>query len=450
MIDSKYEQLLFSVCKSLIASETLLTKIELYRDVTNSMVNLFGETEPIRKLNICGKEEDFADSLNFCLIVLIELGLIQQKEVPSLTNSYNSSTTVDSYKWNGIKGFTKKYLATNGLIASSQLYEDINSFEKQIQIFTRIFLCYLIVGYNNSIDLEFTSHLTEKCNLVGQENQVDKIIATLLFTYFISTQEQSLTLNIELFNYSAEGLVNPKNIMEEQKLRPLFTEPEQFNKYHNDLINKRISIWEELITNVQGERERKHKEKLMMKNKKYDKNNNTNNNNTTQGSNYNSKITLNLNNSVNNNNINENNDDISEKIAENLVSTVDKVKEKLQESGFALLKGKDFSYYMKELSCIIGRSPYNSNNKASERKNYENENITWDVDLNLGNHKKISKQHALIAFNFEDSCFEIKNLSKKYKLLVNEEEVYPGEELPLSSKSVITIGNKDIIFLLPN
>lgn len=73
----------------------------------------------------------------------------------------------------------------------------------------------------------------------------------------------------------------------------------------------------------------------------------------------------------------------------------------------------------------------------------------WQVDLDLGQSRKISKQHALVIFNFQTCSFEIKNLSKKLPIKVNGEVLKYNEEIPLSSKSVIVIGNHEFYFMLP-
>ena len=105
---------------------------------------------------------------------------------------------------------------------------------------------------------------------------------------------------------------------------------------------------------------------------------------------------------------------------------------------------------MKKLYCIIGRNPVKNgvllNNDLIDT---EMQNTTWLVDVDLGQNKKISKQHALIIYNFENSVFEIKNLSKKVKIKVNGENLNYLEETQLTNKSLIQISNQEFYFLLP-
>jgi hypothetical protein len=44
---------------------------------------------------------------------------------------------------------------------------------------------------------------------------------------------------------------------------------------------------------------------------------------------------------------------------------------------------------------VIGRSPINYKKKHLDLK------VIWHVDVDLGHLRKVSRQHALIAFNFE-------------------------------------------------
>ena len=47
----------------------------------------------------------------------------------------------------------------------------------------------------------------------------------------------------------------------------------------------------------------------------------------------------------------------------------------------------------------------------------------WHVDIDLGHIKKVSRQHALIIYNFEDEFWEIKCLSNKYPLYINKKKI---------------------------
>ena len=117
---------------------------------------------------------------------------------------------------------------------------------------------------------------------------------------------------------------------------------------------------------------------------------------------------------------------------------------KKRDEGFAMLRCANWGYYIKKLYCIIGYKPVKHDNVSNKC------NTTWEVDVDLGHIKNVSKQHALIVYNFQIKSFEIKNLSKKFSIRVNGVQMNYNEEMPLSHKSIINIGNQEIFFLLPD
>lgn len=413
MIDNKFEQILFLVCKSLINSELPTPKLELYREVKNNLVSMFGDSEPIKTFEICGKEMDFTDILHLILVILIELGLVFKKETDSI-----------SFKWVGIKGFTTRYLATNGLIQTNSLYENPNCFDKKIQIFARILLSYLIMEHKKNLDKDLIIYISNKCSLTDQNHYIDSVISTFLFINYLKKENDKLFLNYDFFNHSSKNLRNEFIIMDETSNKPLYTEPEKFTIFHNNILLERNKLWIDIITKVANERDRKMKEKIAEKNKKYEK----------------KQMEM-----VKNVKIEEEKEENNSIVP--LITSLDSVSDKLKEAGYALLKGSDWSYYMKELSIIIGRKPEKHGVRGI--KNNEEENVTWEVDLDLGSHKRVSKQHAFLAFNFLDNCFEIKNISTKHPIYVNDEELKPWQIMSLSSRSLIKIGSIEFYFLLP-
>ncbi len=122
----------------------------------------------------------------------------------------------------------------------------------------------------------------------------------------------------------------------------------------------------------------------------------------------------------------------------------DKFNTENSDVGFALLRGANWVYCIKKLHCIIGRRPMKYNRQTNPVR------TTWDIDVDLGPVKKVSKQHALILYNFQIGSFEIKNISKKFTIKVNGELMNYNEEMPLLNKSVIVIGNQEFYFLLPD
>lgn len=110
------------------------------------------------------------------------------------------------------------------------------------------------------------------------------------------------------------------------------------------------------------------------------------------------------------------------------------------EKSFAIIKSINFKYYLKKLNVIIGRK-----NHKEDLSNYQ-----WKVDIDLGNKKKISKQHALIIYNFKNRYFEIYCLSEKFPIKVDDKVLsYKANPIQLYNKSKIKIGGEKILFLLP-
>ena len=107
--------------------------------------------------------------------------------------------------------------------------------------------------------------------------------------------------------------------------------------------------------------------------------------------------------------------------------------------GYALLKGKTKTYPIKKLTTVLGR-----------RNHLPKSNINWQVDVNFKKNFRVSKQHAVIAYNFDIEKFEIKCLSEKYPIKVNNVKYdYKDEPVTLDNNSLITIGKENLYFLLP-
>lgn len=414
MTENKFDQIFYLCCKSLINADSFLSHPEIFREVRNSMIKMFGEDENLMKVLIYGRLEDFNDVLDFCLAVLRELGICLQKEDKS--NFY--------FKWQGVKGFTAKYLSANGVVHQSQNDDDLLNFESRIENFTRKVLTYLIMRRGAMIGIDQLESIISECLLKGYENHANKIISILLFIDFLVKYEGKLLLNTNFFNYSAAPLNDPQNIVGEIESRPLYTEPEKFTNLHNILILEKVSLWTHLIevTKNTSKQPQIKVNKCATKKPHFIK----------------EEVGQ----------FKEEKKAEVETQADTLYCSNDKLRESISESGFALIKGTDWSFYMKEFMCIIGRAADKHAVRGfSTEKNLSKPN--WELDIDLGQHKRISRQHALIAYNFEDSCFEIKNISRRFPLKVNGELVKPQEEMPLSSKSSIMIGNQEFYFLLP-
>jgi hypothetical protein len=72
-----------------------------------------------------------------------------------------------------------------------------------------------------------------------------------------------------------------------------------------------------------------------------------------------------------------------------------------------MLRGKSWGYLMRNTHVILGRAPS------------VGLPCTWLVDVAISDSKFVARQHALIAYNFEDGRFEIRCLSKRAKIKVD-------------------------------
>ena len=72
------------------------------------------------------------------------------------------------------------------------------------------------------------------------------------------------------------------------------------------------------------------------------------------------------------------------------------------------------------------------------------------MDLDFKHNLKVSRQHALILYNFKAQKFEIKCLSEKYPIKVNNIQ-YNINDVPvqLDDMTNIVIGKESFYFLLP-
>jgi len=122
------------------------------------------------------------------------------------------------------------------------------------------------------------------------------------------------------------------------------------------------------------------------------------------------------------------------------------VTQAFENSGFGMFKGRNWRFFMQKLYCIIGRSPVNYKKKGKQL----GLKVVWHVDVDLGHLRKVSRQHALIIYNFEKECFEIKCLSRKYPVYVNRIPLnFRDEARPLHSGAIIAISSESFFFMLP-
>ena len=388
------------ICKILIINNGYLSQLEILKYALSHLYSNNILTSDIEaKIRKDSKNEEYKNLLNFTLNILIELNLVTEKME---NKSYY-------FKWNSIKNFYRVY---NNYYKNNITDFEINeSLESRNQIYTRYFLLHCLKLYkineNLGISFEERKKLLEKCTLIDNIKTIKIMYLILNFLGFINIIKKENINNIleneneikykidnKIFNFITKDL-------NDDELNEINT------KFNENILNKEKELNDQYITeSAQNEPEKKEKT-IENKIESIEKN-----------------IPL----------------------EENLQKiSLEKFNNDNNDVGFALLKGNNWVYYIKKLHCIIGRSPMKFKRASNPM------HTKWAVDLDLGpKAKKVSKQHALIAYNFLINSFEIKNISKKFNIKVNGEIMNYNEEMILTNKSVIYIGNEDFYFLLPN
>ena len=386
------------ICKILIINNGYLSQLEILKYALSHLYSNNILTSDIEaKIRKDSKNEEYKNLLNFTLNILIELNLVTEKME---NKSYY-------FKWNSIKNFYRVY--NNYYKNDIKDFEINESLESRNQIYTRYFLlhCLKLFKTNENLGISFEERkkLLEKCTLIDNIKTIKIMYLILNFLGFINIikkeninileneNEIKYKIDNKIFNFITKDL-------NDDELNEINT------KFNENILNKEKELNDQYIT-----------ESTIIEEKNEPK--------TT-----------------------ENNIESEKKISleENLQKiSLEKFNNDNNDVGFALLKGNNWVYYIKKLHCIIGRSPMKFKRASNPM------HTKWAVDLDLGpKAKKVSKQHALIAYNFLINSFEIKNISKKFNIKVNGEIMNYNEEMILTNKSVIYIGNEDFYFLLPN
>lgn len=111
-----------------------------------------------------------------------------------------------------------------------------------------------------------------------------------------------------------------------------------------------------------------------------------------------------------------------------------------EKVGFAALKNKNVSYVIDKPVVIIGCS-----------KKVRGGDFEWEVDLDLYPDPYVSKQHALLTYNFQIEKFEIKCLSSTNGIRVKDRMIYEKDEpRVLEENCFIRIGKQTLWFTITN
>jgi hypothetical protein len=108
------------------------------------------------------------------------------------------------------------------------------------------------------------------------------------------------------------------------------------------------------------------------------------------------------------------------------------------KEGYAVLDSRTERFLITKPWTVIGREP--------SRVRTE---VTWEVDVPVRNNRRVSKQQALILYNFQTKKFELKNISAKFPVEVDGKRVTYGDEpQPIDNGSVIEVSGETFHFYL--
>lgn len=109
---------------------------------------------------------------------------------------------------------------------------------------------------------------------------------------------------------------------------------------------------------------------------------------------------------------------------------------------YAKIAGRDWTYYVKLLGISIGRNTENPPNPSQHLQN---------VDIDLGPAKVVSRQHAVITYNIELRCWELKVLGRNGARIDTVKMPVGAEHAtPLHSGAILDIGGTQMMFILPD
>ena len=403
MNEENIRKILFLILKVIIKNNGFLSQLEIFRDVRFYMQKFFNikESDLVVKLPQ-GRSEDFKDILNFILTILSELAIVSQK-------MENKSFY---FKWVGFKGFRKKYLL-EFILNNQSNFEMSDSFEHRIQIYTRMVLMDLFKNSEVGLTYNNLDTFMRNCGLDNQIKHTEKIHWILRWINFLSEEKFINSAQIFTLLNSTRGdqvAFKINKVLSDDALIKDNNYADKFTLSFTDFI---LTKFEQYNENFKNESSTKYLEMdiEMIDNGPTSKNKN----NSTLP---NEDIT-NLQTSAESNEL------------DSMKISLGKFNLENEEVGFAILRGNNWSYCIKKLYCILGRAPikygvaittlnkinkYKNNNSTLTLPSENLGNTTWHVDLDLGQNKKISKQHALISYNFQTCSFEIVNLSKKHPI----------------------------------
>lgn len=117
-------------------------------------------------------------------------------------------------------------------------------------------------------------------------------------------------------------------------------------------------------------------------------------------------------------------------------------------SAYAKICGRDWTYYVKSPTLNIGRPPDGSSRPSTALEStppVEAENSSM-VHIDLGPSKLVSRLHAKLFFDQEDSKWHV-NVIGRNGVRVNDETLRPGHQRVINSGDVMEIAGTQMMFV---
>ncbi|KAI9702196.1 MAG: transcription factor [Bogoriella megaspora] len=120
---------------------------------------------------------------------------------------------------------------------------------------------------------------------------------------------------------------------------------------------------------------------------------------------------------------------------------------------FAKLAGRTWTFYIKQLETVIGRPYQKSSNDVPQNQEAqsitEKEEPAFDVHIDLGPEKHVSRMHARIYYDTEEAKWLVHVIGRN-GIRLDDALLRRDQTSPLRSGHVIDIAGTQMLFLLPN
>lgn len=117
-----------------------------------------------------------------------------------------------------------------------------------------------------------------------------------------------------------------------------------------------------------------------------------------------------------------------------------------QVQAYAKIAGSTWTYYVKSLTVSLGR-----NTEQPPPSAIQTPTSSIYVDIDLGPAKVVSRNHALIVYNLDQRCWELRVHGRNgARVDGSKAPIGPGTNTVLHSGAILDIGGTQMMFILPD